>query len=302
MTPTPRIIRTIVFAPAHDMVAIEKAVNSGVDGVVLDMEDLTPEPSKDRAREVVPEAVNEFATSGVVMMARTNTLASGRCAEDLDAIVSPALHCVNLPKAESAADVQTFARLLDAAEEANGVDIGATLVRPVIETAAGVKWAYEIAAASPRVTYMGGVAGGFWGDLGASLGVVPSPDGRESLYLRSKVLVDVRAAGVRYPIGGGVTARTDLDGIREFMIENKQIGYTGAHCAPSRAVIEVVNEVFTPTRDEIADWCERIPILEEAKREGKVAFMHDGRMYDTAGLDRIRDQLALATHLGLLEG
>jgi citrate lyase subunit beta/citryl-CoA lyase len=296
----PGIIRTMVYVPAYDEDAIGKAATLGADAVCMDMEDLTPEPHKDRARDVVRHATAELAAAGIVPMARTNRLDTGRCAEDLAAIVCPALHCVNMPKAESAADVEEFSRLLGAAEAANGVDAGSTLVRPVVETALGVKFAFEIASASRRVTYMGGVAGGFWGDLGASIGVIPSDDSRESLFLRSKVLVDVRAAGVRFPIGGGTTGRTDLDGIRAFMTENKHLGYTGAHCGPSRAVVEVVNEVFTPTRTDLDGWLDRIPVLERAEHDGAVAFMHDGRMYDTAGLERIRQQLQLAERLGLL--
>jgi citrate lyase subunit beta/citryl-CoA lyase len=141
--------------------------------------------------------------------------------------------------------------------------------------------------------------GGFWGDLGASLGVIPSNDGSESLYLRSKVLVDVRAAGVRFPIGGGTVGRSDIDGVRAFMRQNKHLGYTGAHVPNSAAVIAAVNDVFTPTAAELEDWQRRLPVLEAAQRDGRVAFMHEGAMYDTAGIGRVRAQLALAGRLGL---
>jgi citrate lyase subunit beta/citryl-CoA lyase len=182
------IIRTLVFVAAYDEEIVQRAAESGADAVCLDMEDLTPESLKPRAREVFAPLARDLAAAGVAVMARTNRLDSGHCEADLDAIVGADLHCVNIPKTESAADVVEFCRLLGKAEATNGVAAGTTLVRPVIETAAGVKWAYEIAAASERITYMGGVAGGYWGDLGASVGVIPSDDGVESLFLRSKVL------------------------------------------------------------------------------------------------------------------
>ena len=49
-----------------------------------------------------------------------------------------------------------------------------------------------------RITYMGGVAGGFWGDLGDTVGCIVGPDGDESHYIRSKVIIDVRSAGRKF--------------------------------------------------------------------------------------------------------
>src|ERR671910_529578 len=105
----------------------------------------------------------------MLVFVRTNGLADGMAAADLEAVVSPDVHCVSLPKAEQAAEVVEFDSLLGAAEARKGVPFGSTRIRPVVETAMGVKNAYEIAADSPRVAYMGGVSGGTWGDLGASL-------------------------------------------------------------------------------------------------------------------------------------
>jgi citrate lyase subunit beta/citryl-CoA lyase len=295
------ILRTLVFVPAHDDQAVLAAAELGADAVCFDLEDLTPGAEKPRARNMFRDLAKTLAARGIFVMARANA-ATGQSAEaDLDALVCPWLHAVNVPKVVSPDDVRGFCELLDSAEARNGVDAGATWVRPVIETAAGVKWAYEIAAASPRVEYMGGVSGGYWGDLGASLGVIPAPDGIESLYLRSKVLVDVRAAGVRFPIGGGVIGGRGRDAMREFLLQNKHLGYTGVHCGASAGAVALANEVFTPTADEITDWLRRVPVLEAARRDGRVAFVHDGQMYDTAGLDRTYAQLALARRLGLVE-
>jgi citrate lyase subunit beta/citryl-CoA lyase len=171
----------------------------------------------------------------------------------------------------------------------------------VVETAAGIKWAYEIASASDRIAYMGGVSGGFWGDLGRSVGTILSDDGTESLYLRSKILVDVRAAGVSFPIGGGAIARTDPESIRAFALQNKHLGYTGFFSSTDPRTVAVVNQVFTPTAAEIEDWVKTVPLLEEAKAEGRIAFRMGERMYDVAGLDRVMDQLALARRLGLVD-
>lgn len=294
----PRIIRSMAFVPAHDEEAVLRAADCGLDALGLDLEDLTPGPSKQHAREIFRDMAREVASRGVLVMARTNGLADGACQADLEAVLCPELHCCNLPKAESADDVVRYCQLLERAGEQAGVDVSSVLVRPVVETARGIRAAYEVAAASPRVTYMGGVAGGFWGDLGATVGMIMSPDASESLYLRSKVLVDVRAAGVRFPVGGGGTASRRPEVVRSFADQNKHLGYTGSFTVPDPDVVAVVNDVFTPTDEEVAEWRTVVPALEAAREEGTVVLTIGGTLYDTAGLDRVRDQLALADRLG----
>jgi citrate lyase beta subunit len=117
--------------------------------------------------------------------------------------------------------------------------------------------------------------------------------------LRSKVLVDVRSAGVRFPVGGGAIANMNAETVRPFAEECKHLGYTGMFTHPNESIVSVVNEVFTPTKAEIEDWSATIPMLEEALAEGRIAFRHGERMYDVAGLTRVKEQMALAKRLGL---
>jgi len=300
MPSDPRIVRTLAFVPAHDEDVVLRAADVGLDALGLDLEDSTPGPGKRRAREIFRTVATEIAARGVLVMARTNGFAGGACEADLDALMCPELHALNIPKAESAEDVLRFCALLEKAEAAHGIAVGSVLVRPVIETARGVRAAFEIASASPRVTYMGGVAGGFWGDLGATVGLIMSELGTESLYPRSKVIIDVRAAGVRFPVGGGSVATDDPALVRRFAVENKHLGYTGSFVPPRRDVVEIVNDVFSPTSEELSEWAAVLPVLEAARAEGTVVVTIDGRMYDTAGIARVRDQLALAARLGLV--
>jgi citrate lyase subunit beta/citryl-CoA lyase len=295
----PRIIRTLSFIPAHDEEAILAACDCGMDALGLDMEDLTPGKYKQQARDIARSVHKRMAAKGVFPMARVNRFHDG-CEADLEAIVGPDLHCVNMSKAESAEEVREFCRLLDKAEANNGLPNGYTLVRPVIETAKGILNAYEIAAASDRITYMGGVSGGFWGDLGATMGLILG-DGTESLYLPSKVLVDVRVAGVPFPIGGGMLADRSPESVRAFTVQTRNLGYNGSFCPANKELVEVINDVYTPTPEDIADYQHAIPLLEEAEREGNVAFKVGDKTFDTAGLQRARDLMELANRLGLVK-
>lgn len=293
-------IRSIVFLPAHDADLVLSRAKLGMDAICVDLEDLTPAKEKDAARQIFPGLAKELTGMGIVAFARTNSLDGGMAKEDLEAIVCPELHCVSIPKAERASQVDDFCRLLESAERSNGVTVGHTWVRPIIETARGVHAAFEIAAASPRISYMGGVAGGWWGDLATSLGYTPTPEGRETLYLRSKILVDVRAAGVALPIGGGVGPQSDLGTVRNFAKENCDLGYTGAHCQSTADVVAVVNEVFSPTAQEVAHWRDMLPRLLDAERAGVVAAEMDGETVGMSGLIRVREKLKLAKRIGLI--
>jgi citrate lyase subunit beta/citryl-CoA lyase len=295
-----RIIRSLVFVPAHDAERIRQAAANGMDAICLDLEDLTPRPDKQAARRLFPSIASELAGLGTTVFARTNGLAGGAAAADLEAIVCPELHCVSIPKAEGAGEVSEFCAILAEVEASKGLPDGYTLVRPIIETAIGVRCAFEIASASSRVAYMGGVAGGWWGDLSSSLGYIPTPTGEETRYVRSKVLVDVRAAGVPFPIGGGMTSSSEVDDARAFALENKQLGYNGVHCSAGAAVVAAVNEVFTPTAEEIEGWLRLIPELEQAEREGVTATRIGSTTLDLAGLAKVRQQLDLARRLGLI--
>lgn len=296
----PRIIRTLVFAPAHDKATILRYADLGADAICLDMEDLTPLPHKDTARALFTDVAPELVERGLLVFARTNGLAGGQAEQDLAAVVGPHLHCASLPKAEHGYQVEEYDALLTAAEARADVPNGSIRIRPVIETAMGVKNGFDIAAASPRVAYAGGVSGGVWGDLGASIGYSPMPEGKETFYLRAKLIIDVRAAGAPFPLSGGGMIRTDVEGYRRFAIECKNLGYNGLHCTATREIVGAVNDIFTPSAQQLAEWAELVPAIEAAENEGYVVAFVNGRQYDLAGLVRVREQLALARRLGLI--
>ena len=294
----PRIIRTMSFAPAPDADAIMAAAEAGVEAVGADLEDLTPGREKGRARAMFREVARALAGRGTFVTARTNALGAG-CEEDLEAIVCPELHFVNIPKAETGEQVREFCQLLEAAERRNGLPSGHIHVRPVIETATGIRNAYEIAAASDRVCYMGGVAGSFWGDLGATLGLMYGPDGMDSYYLRAKVAVDVRSAGRRFPIGGGSISSRDPQAFRDFCWQTRRLGYTGHYLSPVRELVEIAHEVYTPNAAEVEEFRHVLPALEEARRNDQVVVLAGEKIYDTAAIERIQDLLELVDRVGV---
>jgi citrate lyase beta subunit len=98
----------------------------------------------------------------------------------------------------------------------------------------------------------------------------------ESLYLRSKIIIEARVAGVPFPIGGGPTAIKTVEALREFAIQNKKLGYDGFYTPGlkywpnSKEAVAAANEVFTPTKEDVSAWLQRYPNLEHPRMRERV--------------------------------
>lgn len=268
------------------------------DSICLDFEDTVAPKDKDKARKGFPALAKELHGRGIKVFVRVNP-APATLEEDLDAAVCPELHCLFFPKSQGPQDIYQLSAALSKAEKRKGLPDGYTLVRPIVETAQGVKFAYEIAKASPRIAYMGGVAGPRNGDLGSSFRFIPTATGVEHFHIRARVLVDVRAAGVPYPISGGYTTDRSAAGIRAGAIETRAMGYQGSHVWGGAEALGIVHEVFTPAADEVKRWVQAIPAMELAKRAGVVMLEVDGQMEDTASLVWMKEGVALAKRVGM---
>ena len=290
-------IRTGLFVPGNKEDWMRKAPKYGADALILDLEDSVPPENKPEARTLVRKMVQELGEAGQTLVVRVNRLETGLTGEDLQAVTGPHLYCVMLPKVQSPADVVEVDNLLKHFERRESMEVGRIFIDPALETAQGIRQSYEIAIASPRVAHMG-ASGGKGGDTARSIGFQWTPEGIETLYLRSKVLVDVRAAGIPYPMSGGWMDVHDLDGLRASAQEAKRLGYTGMHLIhPSH--VPVVNEVFTPTDEEVNRWQGLVKAMEQRRTQGGAAVTYDGDMVDIAHEETARSMLAMAREMGV---
>ncbi|MFJ7998328.1 CoA transferase [Streptomyces sp. NPDC096310] len=127
-----------------------------------------------------------------------------------------------------------------------------------------------------------------------ALGYRWSAEGTETVVLRSRVLLDARAAGVPHPVSGVWTRITDLSGLRAFAGQNRSLGYEGM-LASHTSHVPVINEVFSPGFAELARCARLIEAVEAAQRNGTGAVTFEGEMVDEAMAASAR--LALARHL-----
>ena len=287
-----RLHRSGLFVPGHLPDWVSKAVRSGADMLILDLEDSVPVTDKARSRALVRESLEALAAEGQDRSVRINGLETGLALDDLEAIMCPALQAVRLPKVESADDLRELDALLTHLEMRAGMEPGSVATPLDLETAGAMRNIYDILRASPRATSM--LLGcGPGGDASRSVGYQWTQDGTETHYLRSRAVLDARAAGIEYPMVTSWWDIRDLDGLRADAALNRRFGFRGmAVMHPSH--VPVVNETFSPNQAELAHARGLITAVEAAEQEGSASVTYEGLMVDHAMATAARELLALA--------
>jgi (3S)-malyl-CoA thioesterase len=261
-----RLCRSLLFLPASNQRAIEKARGLAADMIILDLEDAVRDEDKAAAREAAIAAARE-GFGGRPMAVRVNPTASPHYGADIVAVRRCAVDFVVLAKADSAQQV---------------VDAGRLMTKPVlamIETPLAVIEAASIAPAS-----RGLIAG--TNDLSASL-ALPAAEGRPGLvYALQRIVVAARAAGV--PAFDGVYNRLEADaGLAAECAQGRAYGFDGKSLIhPSQ--IDTANRMFGPSEDEL----EAARRLVAAATGG--AERHEGRMIEPMHVSEARALIAKA--------
>jgi citrate lyase subunit beta/citryl-CoA lyase len=277
--------------PANREDMLAKAPTYGADALVFDLEDSVPDAEKPKARELAREYI-ERHKAGSVIQVRVNGFATGATMDDLEAIVVPGLAGIRLPKAESADAIRSVDAALGALEEKRGLAPGSISISPSLESAKGVWLAFDIVSASRRVrSVIAGTAED--GDLQADLGYTWSAGGEEVLYLRSRVLLTARAAGVEHVMDGAYSNVRDPEGLRVCCAAARRLGYRGKSVIHPNQ-IETVNRVFMPTGEEIDYYRRVITEFEAAVGRGSAATTVDGKLVDYAMAGMARRVIAWA--------
>lgn len=275
--------RSVLFTPGHKPGWASKALKAGPDAIVLDLEDSVPDDEKLAAREQVRQTVGALraADPSVGIFVRVNSLATRLTGGDLEAVVVPGLTGVFAPKVSSAADMLQFDALLDHFEIRSGVS-GLCYIVPV-ETVPAIHNCREIAAASPRMRAMIGPTAEH-ADIAREVGFEWTPGGLETLYLRSRVLLACREAGI-HPLTALWERVDDLDGLREFARQGRGLGFRGM-IAIHPSHVRVINEVFGRSAPETEFYQGLVAAYEEAARAGSGATRYRGLHIDRAHYDK----------------
>jgi len=267
--------RSYLYVPGTRPDRIDKAVASGADIVILDLEDAVAFGEKESARDNVARWVRTHGSDGICVRINGGELLEA----DARAVIDAGARLLSLPKAT----VDELARL-DAVVGTSAADVIA-----LIETSTGVFDAREIAL-HPRVVRLAiGEA-----DLSAELAIEISGDGREMMPMRAHVVLASAAAGIEQPVGPVSTDFADLDAYRDSARALKRMGF-GARAAIHPAQVAIINETFSPSAEEIARARALIAKLDAAG--GNVTLDDEGRMLDEAFVRAARRILARAKDL-----
>lgn len=278
-------LRSYLYAPGNRPELFAKAVNSGADGVILDLEDSVLPGEKTVAIQHVVDYLADQETSPTdsQIWVRVNNR-PGLLEEELTALTGlRRLTGISLPKVESVVELDRVNQLLP---ERVGV-------LALIESAIGVTAVAQIAN-HPRVHRLGlGEA-----DLIADLKMRPSPERVELMPIRVSLVVASAAARIDQPVGPAFVDVGDEQGLERSSEQFRRLGYGGRSAVHPRQV-EIINRAFTPTKSEIERAEDVVRSLAKGTDpETGVVVDDQGMMVDEAVVRSARHVLDVATRLG----
>jgi citrate lyase subunit beta / citryl-CoA lyase len=281
--------RSWLFAPGDSERKMEKATAGVADIVILDLEDAVADAEKTKARGMVAAFLTANAKQRARLWVRINPIQGPYALADLAAIMPGAPGGIMLPKPRGRADAELLDHYLTAFEAAAGTTPRTTKVMPLITETPESMLATGSYAGVARVAAMS------WGgeDLATALGAVDNRNeagGYDFTYelARSLCLVAAAAAGVPAieTIHGDFK---DEAGLRKRATAVRRAGYRGM-LAIHPAQIDVINEAFTPSPQELASAQEIVDLF--AANPGVGTIGHKGAMLDRPHLDRAQAVLA----------
>ncbi len=281
------LIRSYLYIPGNRSDFFPKALQRGADAIVIDLEDAVPERSKPTAagncaaflKSLTGEAQDE------IVFVRVNE--GSRGLEDIHQVFSPSLSGLRIPKAEDASLIAEADGILSELEDRSGLTAGAMTIMPIIESATGLFALEELVEASRRINRVIFGAGDFCKDIRG----LQTPERKESLFAREWLVAQSRRLGLEAPVAHAYSPIPDLDGLQAANLEDRSLGFFGRSCLhPSQ--IPVVNDGFSPTKQEVEQARRILASYEERSARGMGAFMlDDGTFVDTAVVKRARQIL-----------
>ena len=280
-------LRSLLVSPGnrHDLVA--KAIKCGADAVIVDLEDAVPADSKVKTRDMLAD----LPESQVPLYVRTNDPTTPWFWEDVVAAGRANVAGILIPKAEDANVMRQVDGALTAIEIDRGMTPGTLDIIPLIESARGVFDAYAVLSAAERLRALL-FGSGEQGDLVVDLGVEWTPDGVGMLMARSQVVLAARVAQVQ-PLDAVFMDFRDNDALRTECELARRVGYEGK-TAIHPGQIPIINDVFTPSDEEVAHQQHIVDAFEAALKEGSASINVDGKMVDYAVARVARGVLARA--------
>ncbi len=288
-----RLRRTMMFVPGSNPSMIKEAYIYGADSIMFDLEDAVAITEKDSARFLVYNALKTVDYGSTELVVRINGLDTPFGKDDIEAVVRAGVDVIRLPKTERKEDILAVEEVIEAVERKIGREIGSTKMMAAIESPIGVINAYEIASSSKRLIAIALGAE----DYVTNMKTKRYANGLELLGARTQIIIAARAAGI-YAIDTVYTEVDNEEGFKNEVELIKQLGFDGKSVINPRQ-IPLVNQVYTPSPEEIKKSVNVIRAAKEAEERGLGVISLNGKMIDKPIVDRAERVLQLATAVGL---
>ena len=262
--------RTMLFLPGNTPNMLINGDTLGADTIIFDLEDAVSPDEKDAARVLVRNTLKYQSFDACETVVRINPTDTKFWKEDLEAII-PLKPDVIMPTKVSGAEMIQ--------------EVSAYMAE--VETALGVEKSFEIASADKRVIgiFLGGE------DFTADMHCKRTKEGQEIFYARTRLVLAARACGIE-AYDTPFTDVEDMEGLRKDTEFAKSLGFAGKAVISPRHV-DIVNEVFSPTEEEIAYAHDVMDAIEEGKRQGKGVISLRGKMIDAPIVKRASQVLEM---------
>jgi citrate lyase subunit beta/citryl-CoA lyase len=280
------MLRSLLFVPGDSERKQTKAVDSGADALLLDLEDSVAAPQLPAARKRVCELLTARSDrSRQQLWVRVNALSSGILLQDLVAVFAGAPDGIVLPKTSTPAEVAEVGNYLTALEAREGRAVGSTRLLIIATETARALLTLNTYTPDERIL------GLTWGaeDLSAALGVTRKTDQQGALTLtfqlaRSLCVITSAALGVQ-AIDGVYTDFRDAAGLQREADEARRDGFSGK-LAIHPDQVGPINAAFQPSATEV-DWARRVVAAFAGAPQSGVINL-DGRMIDKPHLVQAR--------------
>ena len=289
-SPKDRLRRSRLYLPGTEPKYFINAGLHGADAIILDLEDSVQQAEKDAARFLVRNALRAVDFGACERMVRINQLPVGL--EDLAEIIPEAPDLILIPKVEHPGQVTQVDHMIGELRVRHQINRPIWLM-PILESGLGIEGAAAIAAASENVV---AITIGLE-DYTADLGVVRTPEGRESLYARTRLVNAARAAGVQ-AIDSVFSDVGDMASLKSWGENSRALGFEGMGCIHP-AQIPVIHAAFAPSPAEIEKARKIVAAFDEAQQRGVGVVSLGSKMIDPPVVQRAVKLVARAKSMGL---
>jgi citrate lyase subunit beta/citryl-CoA lyase len=285
-----RALRSFLFVPGTRTSLLPKALATGADAVILDLEDSVPPAQKDEARASV--SIELARSPERLTFLRINHPRCGYLDKDLAALALHGAQAVMVPKVEGAGDIEEVDARLAAHELAAGLEADAISILVVIESSMGLRNLFDTISHTKRVRGAA-LATAEEGDFMCDIGGQWTATGEALTYARGKLVCDARAAKMTWLVDGAFMQLANEPALECESRLARTHGFNGK-VAVHPSQVKAINRVFSPTDAEVERAQKLVDAFRSAESEGRGAIQFQGMMVDYANVRWAEQILSVA--------